>query len=87
MLRGGITFTLVFKDRSLDFGADSTAQRDFLVKGFKALHAKVIDRSMKHTNTYIYMMRQLFRKNEGDAFKRKRGKKMSKVERGQDDNE
>jgi len=41
MLGGGITFCLVFNGRSLDFGADSTAQRDFLVEGFKALQQKI----------------------------------------------
>jgi hypothetical protein len=37
MLRGGITFCLVFGDRTLDFCADSMAQRDYIVAGFKSL--------------------------------------------------
>jgi len=32
MLQAGITFCLIFNERSLDFGADSVAQRDFLVQ-------------------------------------------------------
>jgi creatine kinase len=41
MLAAGITCCLVFNGRSLDFGLDSTAQRDFIVEGFKALHAQI----------------------------------------------
>jgi len=33
MLQAGITFCLIFNERSLDLGADSVAQRDFLVLG------------------------------------------------------